>query len=83
MRNKTGRVTLCPIGIPKEVALAWAADLSDLLLWGASAGMGMLCDLVAGEDHLFPAATKTEAMHAVPPLVAIPAPAGIFSLRHR
>ena len=82
MRNKTDRVTLCPVGIPKEVALAWAAGLSGLLLWGASAGIGMLCGFVAGVDHLFPAVASREVIHMVPPLVAIPASAGILFLHH-
>jgi len=41
-------------------------------LWRASAGIGMLCDFVTGEDHLFPAAAKAEVIHVVPSLCGHP-----------
>ena len=42
----------------------------------------MLCNLVAGEDHLFLAVAQAEIIHMVPTLVTIPASAGIFFLQH-
>ncbi len=62
--------------VPDEVRRV--VRLASCGLWRASAGIGMLCDLVAGEDHLFPAVASAEVKHMVPPFMAIPASAGIF-----
>lgn len=67
-------------GILVDSMVARLQDNIAVRLLFASAGTGMLCDFVAGEDRLLPAVAPEEAMHVVPPFVAVAAPAGMFFL---